>query len=78
MAKRYHCPQWAHRRAGWVDLPSLASFSEKPANDAAEIFAKSHPGVQTRVIRKPHGWKPEDSQVKIPCGKDYCLFCKEI
>ena len=57
MASRYYCPQWAHQRRGWLDLPSLASKREKEANDAARAFAEE-PRVVVRTLRKPHGWKP--------------------
>lgn len=57
MAARFYCVQWCHVRRGWIDLPSLASKSEKEANDAAEQFAKTN-GVVTRTIRKPKGWVP--------------------
>ena len=56
--KRYHCPQWCHRQQGWIDLESIASVKEKEAIDAAESFSNEHPGVRTRVIRKPKGWIP--------------------
>lgn len=59
--KRFYCPQWCHNTKGWIDLPSLASKKEKEAIDAAEEFAvNEHPGVRTRVIRKPHNWNPTE------------------
>lgn len=57
---RWYCVQWSHAKKGWLDLPSLASKKEKEANDAAKVFAEEN-SVVTRVIRKPHGWKPESN-----------------
>lgn len=65
MAKRFYCPQWCHAKKGWIDLPMLASTSEKEANNAAEAFCTER-RVQTRVIRKPHGWEPSDSPYQAP------------
>jgi hypothetical protein len=59
--KRFYCPQWCHRTKGWIDIPMLASTQEKPVNDALKRFCEEHQ-VQGRVIRKPHGWSPEDSK----------------
>lgn len=54
---RYYIVQWCHNKQGWIDLLSLASKTEKAANDDAEAFAARH-HVVTRVIRKPKGWTP--------------------
>jgi hypothetical protein len=62
---RLYCPQWCHRTKGWIDLPMLADKQKKPADDAAEEFAQQHK-VATRVIKKPHGWKSEDSKHNVP------------
>lgn len=57
MAARFYCPQSCDGRAGWIDLPSLASKQKKEADGAAKEFAETHKRV-IRVIRKPHGWIP--------------------
>lgn len=60
---RYYCPQASHPTAGWVDLPTLASLQQKEADTAAKTYAETYYKA-TRVIRKPHGWTPEEAQPK--------------
>lgn len=63
MATRYYCVQWCHNRKGWLDLPSLASKSEKIATDNMVAFqAQESTALAMRVIRKPHGWIPESKE----------------
>ena len=66
---RLYCPQWCHRRKGWIDLPMLADKKEHVAIKTAEEFANTHQ-VSTRTIRKPQGWKPEDSKYQLPTPED--------
>lgn len=61
MSARYYCPQACDSRKGWVDLPSLASTKEKEAERNVLNWREQSPSnntLQTRVIRKPHGWEP--------------------
>ncbi len=60
---RYYCPQFSDKRAGWTDLPSLASKKEKEAIRNMEDFQNQRNELLAmRVIRKPHGWSPETPQ----------------
>ena len=62
---RFYCPQWSHPKRGRTDIPVLASTHEKAANDACAEFCERH-GTTGRVVRKPHGWKPTDSEYQAP------------
>jgi len=70
MPSRFYCVQSRAARAGWVDLPSLASVHEHEAIQSSQAFSEQN-GVLTRVIRKPHGWSPPPqpapvSEVVVP------------
>jgi hypothetical protein len=72
---RFYCPQWCDGQKGWRDLPYLASRHQKEAERALTVWM-NNPTVSQgegnprlwlggtpagRVIRKPHGWNPEDN-----------------
>ena len=54
---RFYCPQVHSSVKGWIDLPMVASLKQKEAEGCAKELAEIHHRI-TRVIRKPHGWKP--------------------
>ncbi len=56
----FYCPQWEHKSKGWIDLPSLASESERTANVAAKLFSRQF-NCKTQVVQKPEKWNPPAS-----------------
>ena len=64
MPSRYYCVQVNLPGGfGWLDLPSLASLSRKEAEANSMAFSEER-GRMSRVIRKPHGWDPQELEPK--------------
>lgn len=67
---RWYCPQACDRQRGWIDLPSLAARKEHEAIRNLLTWIKHYQSErgsvpQTRTIRKPHGWEPTETPVRV-------------